>query len=410
MANLKYWLWLTTRKGLAGQNLKRVLEHFGSPEHVYFSDRAEYELVAGVPQSAMQALQDKSLDGANRILGDCDRLGIRIMTMQDAIYPERLQAIHQPPPVLYYKGSPIAFDEEAAIAIVGTRDATPYGEMAAAELAIELTRSGALIVSGMAQGIDAAAVRGALKAGGPVVSVLAGGIDIVYPREHRFLYEDVAAAGMLISEHPPGTEHRGTHFPIRNRIISGLSVGVIAVESKRSGGTLHTVGHALEQNRDVFAVPGPWNAASSEGVNLLIQEGVAKLIMSGEDVLCELRDRFPARLRKVAPMAPDVLEQRRDDVGKHMTRPPVQPEKEVDIQPDVEYIDWMECKNNLTEDQRTVMLVLAEGKTLHADEIVERTQLPARRVLSALTMLQLQSYVTEESGKRFRLAVRLKME
>lgn len=410
MANLKYWLWLTTRKGLAGQNLKRVLEHFGSPEHVYFSDRAEYELVEGVPRAAMQALQDKSLDGANRILGDCDRLGIRIMTMQDAIYPERLQAIHQPPPVLYYKGSPIAFDEEAAIAIVGTRDATPYGEMAAAELAIELTRSGALIVSGMAQGIDAAAVRGALKAGGPVVSVLAGGIDIVYPREHRFLYEDVAAAGMLISEHPPGTEHRGTHFPIRNRIISGLSVGVIAVESKRSGGTLHTVGHALEQNRDVFAVPGPWNAASSEGVNLLIQEGVAKLIMSGEDVLCELRDRFPARLRKVAPMAPEVLEQRRDDVGKHMTRSPVQPEKEVDIQPDVEYIDWMECKNNLTEDQRTVMLVLAEGKMLHADEIVERTQLPARRVLSALTMLQLQSYVTEESGKRFRLAVRLKME
>ena len=187
MANLKYWLWLTTRKGLAGQNLKRVLEHFGSPEHVYFSDRAEYELVAGVPRAAMQALQDKSLDGANRILGDCDRLGIRIMTMQDAIYPERLQAIHQPPPVLYYKGSPIAFDEEAAIAIVGTRDATPYGEMAAAELAIELTRNGALIVSGMAQGIDAAAVRGALKAGGPVVSVLAGGIDIVYPREHRFL-------------------------------------------------------------------------------------------------------------------------------------------------------------------------------------------------------------------------------
>jgi len=410
MANLKYWLWLTTRKGLVGQHLKRVLEHFGSPEHAYFSDAAEYELVEGVPRAALQALTDKSLDGANRILGDCDRLGIRILTMQDAVYPERLAAIHHPPPVLYYKGRPIAFDEEAAIAIVGTRDSTPYGEMAAAELAMELTRSGALVVSGMAQGIDAAALRGALKAGGPVVSVLAGGIDVVYPREHRFLYEDVAAAGMLISEHPPGTEHRGTNFPIRNRIISGLSVGIIAVESKRTGGTLHTVGHALEQNRDVFAVPGPWNAVSSEGVNRLIQEGAAKLIMNGEDVLCEVRDRFPARLRRMPPMEQETLEQRREDATRKTNQPQNQPEKEVDIRSDVEYIDWIECKNNLTDDQCSVLLALAEGKPLRADDIVERTQLPARRVLSALTILQVQSYVTEESGKRFRLAVRLKME
>lgn len=410
MANLKYWLWLAGRKGLAGQNLKCVLEHFGSPERVYFSDAGEYDLVEGVPKAALQSLLDKSLDGANRILGDCDRLGIQIMTQQDAAYPERLAAIHQPPLVLYCKGKRFAFDEEAVIAIVGTRDSTPYGEMAATELAMELTRSGALIVSGMAQGIDAAAVRGALKAGGPVVSVLAGGIDVVYPREHRFLYEDVAAAGALISEHPPGTEHRGTLFPIRNRIISGLSVGVVAVESKRTGGTLYTVSHALEQNREVFAVPGPWNAVSSEGTNRLIQEGVAKLIMSGEDVLCEVRDRFPNRLKHMAPMEAGALEQRLEDVSKNMERQQKQPEKVVDIQPDVEYIDWIECKEKLTDDQQTVLLALAEGKILCADDLVERTQLPARRVLSALTILQVQSYVAEEAGKRFRLAVRLKME
>lgn len=410
MANLKYWLWLAGRKGLAGQNLKCVLEHFGSPERVYFSDAGEYDLVEGVPKAALQSLLDKSLDGANRILGDCDRLGIQIMTQQDAAYPERLAAIHQPPLVLYCKGKRFAFDEEAVIAIVGTRDSTPYGEMAATELAMELTRSGALIVSGMAQGIDAAAVRGALKVGGPVVSVLAGGIDVVYPREHRFLYEDVAAAGALISEHPPGTEHRGTLFPIRNRIISGLSVGVIAVESKRTGGTLYTVSHALEQNREVFAVPGPWNAVSSEGTNRLIQEGVAKLIMSGEDVLCEVRDRFPNRLKHMAPMEAGVLEQRLEDVSKNMERQQKQPEKVVDIQPDVEYIDWIECKEKLTDDQQSVLLALAEGKILCADDLVERTQLPARRVLSALTILQVQSYVAEEAGKRFRLVVRLKME
>ena len=136
----------------------------------------------------------KSLEGADRILGDCDRLGIQILTMQDAMYPGRLAAIHQPPPVLYWKGKPIAFDEEVAIAMVGTRSATPYGVRTATQMAMELVRRGAVLVSGMAQGIDAAAVRGALQAGGTVVSVLAGGIDVVYPKEHRYLYEDVAAA------------------------------------------------------------------------------------------------------------------------------------------------------------------------------------------------------------------------
>ncbi len=410
MANLKYWLWLTGRKGLAGQNLVRVLEHFGSPESVYFSDSAEYRLIEGVSESALRSLSDKSLAGADRILGDCDRLGIQILTMQDSAYPERLAAIHQPPPVLYWKGRAIAFDEEAAIGIVGTRKATAYGETAAAKLSMELARSGVLIVSGMAQGIDAAAVRGALKAGAPVVSVLAGGIDVVYPREHRYLYEDVAAAGALISEYPPGTEHMGAHFPVRNRIISGLSVGIIAVESGRTGGTLHTVGHALEQNREVFAVPGPWDAPSSEGTNRLIQEGAAKLIMGAQDVLCELQDRYPNRIKRVAQMDSAAMEQRIEDAVKPTPRTQAEQEKVVDIQPPVEYIDWQECKNKLTDDQRTVLLALSEGKSFRTDDVVERTQLPARRVLSALTILQVQGYVSEESGKRFRAAVRLKME
>ena len=176
MANLKYWLWLAGRKNLAGQNMMRVLNHFGSPESVYFSDTSEYKLVEGISAASIESLMDKSMADADRILGDCDRLGYRIMTMQDAAYPERLAAIHQPPPVLYWKGRPIAFDEEVAIGMVGTRDCTPYGIMAATEIAMDLTRSGALVVSGIAQGIDAAAIRGALKAGGPVVSVLAGGM------------------------------------------------------------------------------------------------------------------------------------------------------------------------------------------------------------------------------------------
>ena len=416
MANLKYWLWLTTRKGLTGRHLTAVLDHFGSPERAYFSDREEFKLIEGLSAAAVESLCQKSLEGADRILGDCDRLGIQILTMQDAMYPGRLAAIHQPPPVLYWKGKPIAFDEEVAIAMVGTRSATPYGVRTATQLAMELVRRGAVLVSGMAQGIDAAAVRGALQAGGTVVSVLAGGIDVVYPKEHRYLYEDVAAAGALISENPPGTEHKGSFFPIRNRIISGLSVGVVAVESPRYGGTLHTVGHALEQDREVFAVPGPWDAPASEGPNRLIQEGAAKLILSAEDILCEFYDRFPGKLGRRGTMDPQVASQRlegaessRAQRPEPRTRQRDQEKIEVDNQPEAAYIDWKECREQLTDDQQTVLLALTQ-QPVKADDVVERTQLPARRVLSALTILQVQGYVREESGKRFSLAVRLKME
>lgn len=413
MSNLKYWIWLAGRKGLAGQNGMRVLNHFGSPERAYFSDLEEYRMIEGLSESVLQSLADKSLAGADRILGDCDRLGIRVLTLQDAAYPERLSAIHQPPMVLYMKGRPVTFDEEVAVAIVGTRDATPYGAWAATQLSMDLTRSGALIVSGMAEGIDAAAVRGALKAGGPVVSVLAGGIDIIYPRDHRNLYEDVAAAGTLISEHPPGTAHLGSHFPVRNRIISGLSVGVIAVESKRYGGTLYTVGHALDQDRDVFAVPGPIGAASSEGTNRLIQEGAAKLILSADDVICEYIDRYPSRLRPKAMLEPEAKRQRLEGVAEAVMpkeKKTVKSEKkEPDNHPEAEYLDWQDCKMNLTDDQQAVLLAFGE-KTLRADDLVELTQIPANRVLSSLTILQLQGYVKEESGKRFHAVVRLKME
>ena len=173
---------------------------------------------------------------------------------------------------------------------------------------------------------------------------------------------------------------------------------------------MHTIGHALEQNREVFAVPGPWNAPGCEGTNRLIQEGAAKLIMSGEDVLCELIDRFPGKLKRLPPLTSEEVVQRVSDVVDTVAAKKPAEEKTVDIPPAEDYIDWIECKNGLTDDQQTVMLALAGQKALLADEIVERTQLPARRVLSALTILQVQGYAAEESGKRFRLSVRLKME
>ena len=410
MSNLKHWIWLTLRKGLAGQNAMRVLERFGTPELVHAADEEAYRLVGGLSDAAIRSLMNKSLDQADVVLGDCERYGIQLLTLQDSAYPERLKAIAQPPLVLYWKGRQFAFDNEAAIGMVGSRKATPYGVQAAMRRSADLTRTGALVVTGMAQGIDASAVRGALKAGGPVVSVLAGGIDRVYPSYHKDLYEDVAAVGALISEYPPGTEHAGGHFPIRNRIISGLSVGVIAVESKRASGTLLTVNHALDQNREVFAVPGPIDAPMSEGTNRLIQEGCAKLIMEADDVLCEFADRFPGRLKlgQGASLPQSAVEQRLEGAAAPEAREP-RGTKEKPRQEDVVYLRWADCKGKLTDDQRAVLLAL-DGGTVQADDLVERTQIPARRVLSALTVLQIQGYVIEESGKRFRAAVKLKME
>lgn len=412
MSNLKHWIWLTQRKGLAGHSAVRVLEHFGSPELVHAADEEAYRLVGGLPDAAIRSLMNKSLDFADEILGDCDRLGIRLLTLQDATYPERLKAIHQPPMVLYWKGRQFALDEELAVAIVGTRKATPYGVRAASMLSAELTRCGALIVTGMAEGIDASTVRGALKMGGPVISVLGGGIDRIYPWHHKELYADVAAVGALVSEYPPGTEPKGANFPIRNRIISGLTVGVVAVESGRSGGTLLTVGHALDQNREVFAVPGPMDAPESEGTNRLIQEGAAKLILGADDILCEFSERFPSKLRAVREMSSEVRAQRLEGTAAVTERQESRHAKEKshgEDRDDMVYLRWADCKNKLTDDQRELLLAL-DGGVIQADDLVERTQIPARRVLSALTLLQIQGYVAEESGKRFRAAVKLKME
>lgn len=411
MSNLKHWIWLTLRKGLAGQSAVRVLEHFGTPELVHAADEEAYRMVGGLSEAAIRSLLNKPLDQADVVLGDCERYGIQLLTLQDAMYPERLKAIAQPPMVLYWKGRQFAFDNEAAVGMVGSREATPYGTKAAARLAADLTRKGALVVTGMAQGIDASAVRGALKVGGPVVSVLAGGIDRVYPRYHQDLYEDVAAVGALISEYPPGTDHIGSHFPVRNRIISGLSVGVVAVESARASGTLLTVNHALEQNREVFAVPGPIDAPMSEGTNRLIQEGCAKLIMEADDILCEFVDKFPGRLRlgRGASLPPEAEKQRLEGAAAAPEPQEAKKAKEKPPREDVVYLRWADCKDKLTDDQRTVLLALG-GDTVQADELVERAQLPARRVLSALTVLQIQGYAAEESGKRFKAAVKLKME
>lgn len=404
MAELEYWLWLTTRKGLGAAGALTVIDHFITPERAYYGEREDYDALP-LPPFARQSLLDKSMDGANKILGDCDRLGVRVMTFQDADYPQRLRQIGVPPVVLYIRGKTFRFDEEPAIGVVGMRRSTQAGRARAERFGMELAANGALVVSGIAEGIDCCAVRGALKGGGPAVSVLAGGVDVPFPWENRYLFEDVAAAGALISEYPPGTPHKGSHFNPRNRILSGLCVGVLAVECEPTGGTMLTVNHALEQGREVYAVPVGLDEQCARGTNRLIRERKAKLAERAEDILEDFVELFPAKLAALAPLSRSVAEARLS--APEEDKPVPEAPKKAESAPSTrELIPREQQKSRFTDDELAILAAAARS-ALTADELVEKTQIPAKRVLSALTMLQVQGAVEERPGRRFCALVEL---
>lgn len=328
MAALTYLLWLTTREGLRPETAAALVRRFGTAEAAYFADPGEYELLS-LSERLCRSLADKSLERAERILGDCDRLGVTLLTYQDA-----------------------------------------------------------------------AALKGALQGGGPAVSVLAGGVDVVYPRRNQGLYEDVAAAGAILSENPPGTPPEGWRFPIRNRILSGLSAGVAAVEAAEHSGTLITARLALDQNREVFAVPGPADAPMSAGTNGLIARGEAKLIRSAQDILVEYVTRFPHKVRQAPSLSREGAEARLEAAAEPAPEPVPRPAERnpLPLRPRSEL-------EAMGDEQRAIFALLS-GRALVPDEIVGRTEIPARRVNTALTLLQAQGYLNELPGKRFTAAVR----
>lgn len=267
---------------------------------------------------------------------------------------------------------------------------------------MELAAGGALVVSGIAEGIDSCAVMGALKSGKPVVSMLAGGVDRIFPAENRYLYEDVAAAGALISEYPPGTPHKGDHFKPRNRILSGLCLGVLAIECEPTGGTMLTVNHAMEQGRDLFAVPIGLDEKAARGTNQLIRDFKAKLVERGEDILTEYVSRFPAKLAGQAALPPAVAQARMSVKRDKPVREPPRPEAAAGR----EVVPKSQQKSRFTDDELAILAATA-NTALTADEVVEKTGIPAKRVLSALTMLQVGGTVEEQPGRRFCALVKL---
>ena len=413
MSNLRHWLWLSTRGPSPGMYAARLLDHFGTPERAYYAAAEEYDALPDLPSKVRQALMDKDLSEVDAILARCEQKNISVLTCQDAAYPQRLAQLDTAPCVLYVRGKLPQIDQEAAVAIVGAREASPYGVMAARRMGLDLARKGALVISGSARGVDAAALQGALRGGGKVISVLGNGIDVVYPAIHRDLYEDVAAAGALVSEYPPGTPPNGAHFPVRNRLIAGLSLGVLVVEGKTTSGSLITARWALDQGRDVFAIPGGIDAPLSQGPNSLIRRGEAKLVQDAWDIIEEYQDLYPDKLRLRNPL-PDRTTQAR--IGTILP-PPVKPSprqrQEKDETPPQEeaparrVIDLSREPESFTDDQAALLRALGNGQPCSADDLVERTEIPARRVLSALTLLQVRQMVSEEN-RRFTALVELK--
>ncbi len=283
-----YWLAFHRVPYIGPARLRRLIETFGSLERAWsasaselqrcLEDRARTELVKARANLDVAALYRQVIDS-----------GVQVTTPVDLSYPSLLSEIPAPPPVLYYRGEILETDR-TAVAIVGTRRVTPYGREMAARLAGDLARAGVTIVSGLARGVDGMAHQAALDAGGRTIAVLGSGINRIYPPEHRNLASRIAEQGAVLSDYLPETPPDGVNFPPRNRIISGLSLGVVVIEAPDRSGALITVDFAADQGRDVFAVPGPVSAPNSTGTNRLIREG-ARLVRSADDVLEDLQIR-----------------------------------------------------------------------------------------------------------------------
>ena len=408
LTGLKAWLWLSTR--LDAGPAWQVLNHFDSPEQAYFADPEEYRLIPRLSDKHIRKLTDKSLDAVNDILTRCDSQGIGIVTWQDADYPERLRNIEVPPLVLYYRGKLPRFDEEIAIAMAGTRKATPYGCKAASQLAFEITRLGGLVITGIVEGCDQFALVAALKAGGAPVCVLAGGVDVPYYNSdsNRHLLSDVAARGALVSEYPPGTPHLADHFFSRNRILTGLALGTVCVEAPVRSGTLNVAALALEQGRDVFAVPANFDATGSKGTNQLLVRGEAICVCSGSDVLEHYWALYPNKHRDTAPMAPQDMAQRLEET-KQAELPKQEPKAEAKSAPVADkrrQVVLAQHMSEYTDDEAAVLRAL-EQDSLVTDAVVAATGLPARRVSATLTVLTIRGLVKQLPGGRFEATITL---
>ena len=412
---LQYWLWLSEKACVSKVRRLALLRQLGSIDAIYFANEADLSLVPEITQEELEGLLDKNLTKANEILNQCYELDIRVLTWQDAQYPPALRNITDPPIVLYYKGRLPAFGTAPALALIGARKASAAGLLAAKRMGYQLGKAGAIVVSGLADGIDAMGMLGALTADAPVVGVLGCGADVVYPARNRSLYEDTISRGCILTEYPPHTPPIGYHFPVRNRILSGLCDGVVVVEAAAKSGALITARLALDQGRDVFAMPGSAGSEACAGSNGLLREG-AIFAETGADVAAEYLARYPA-LRDCAEqgqrlgLSPDDLRQNAripDEKPELKVASAVsRPKKAVDKGGESDYIELKALMRTLPPNQCAVLEALSDGpKTV--DDVIDLAQVPAPQTMSALTMLEIRGMVQKAGANRYALAGNIK--
>ncbi len=355
----KYWVGFNIVRGIGPMKLRALLDHFGDLEEAWWADAHELRK-AGLDQRALENLLSmRSKISLDDEMEKIERQGVRVLTWDDPGYPPQLLNIYNPPPVLYVKGE-ILDEDQWAVAVVGTRGATVYGKEVARQISGDLARNKITIVSGLARGIDSEAHRAALDAGGRTIAVLGSGVDVIYPAESRKLAQAIVERGALVSEYALGTRPEASNFPPRNRIISGLSLGVVIVEAGERSGALITADFALEQGREVFAVPGNIFRKKSVGTNKLIQQG-AKLVLSVEDILEELNLTMMSQQAEVRAIVPE----------------------------------------NETE---ATLLEYITTEPIHVDELGRKSGLPIAQVSSTLALMELKGMVRQVGGMNYVLA------
>ncbi len=362
------WLALGLTPGLGPRMAGKLLQDFGSPEAIFNASLSALESKR-LPAAVAQAIHTRqSLSAASKELAQVQAVGCQLVTWDEPNYPQRLREIYDPPPLLYVRGN-VELLGRHAISVVGSRRPTPYGNQMAQRLAKDLAKCGLVIASGLARGIDSCAHKGALSSEtGATIGVLGCGIDVVYPKENKKIFEEITRRGAIITEFPMGTFPAPQNFPIRNRIIAGMSLGVLVVEGAQYSGSLITARLAMEFGREVYGVPGNATQPSSFGPNQLIKQG-AKLVTSWEDVIEEL----PTPVRsQLLPVETANSEERAKLVHE-----------------------------SLAPAERTLYDLLTEDESRHIDDMVELSGLTSSEVLAALFDLELKGVVRQLPGKQF---------
>ena len=372
---MKDWVALNMTPGVGPRVTARLLEHFGSAEAVFDAPRRELALLRLTPETIESIANRELQERAEQEIERVRKLGGDVLVLDDGVYPTLLRETYDPPVTLYVKGAWSECLENPCVAVVGSRRCSTYGQNAALMLARELAQRGITIISGLARGIDAAAHRGALEGGGKTVAVMGTGLDQFYPRDHGKLgLEILHQGGALVTQFPLGTPPVSENFPYRNRVISGLSLGVVVVEAAENSGSLITARLAMEQNREVFAVPGNITSRNSFGTNYLIKGAGAKLVQHWQDVASEL----PA------------------EIAAQLLPPPSKKKKKGEL------VDQLQlAPADLNENERLILKLMTTDTPIQIDSLAETTQLSITQLTSALLTLEMRELIRALPGKCF---------